>query len=225
MPAPDHPGLLLAEQRFELSKFRPALFGQLAILPGASVMGSAPKRQAEFLASRYATQRVLEKWGYADYQLANDAEGVPLWPQGLRGSLSHSHQRVVIALCEANTGYLPGVDSETLLTPERAKRLQNAIITADELTLLENSCLPFATALTMAFSVKESLYKALFPWCRQPMGFHSATLVAINSDGSQVTLGLSKSLNGGPAAGSCYHACCWYSPGEVMTLVVTHPVK
>jgi 4'-phosphopantetheinyl transferase EntD len=64
---------------------------------------------------------------------------------------------------------------------------------AEKQTLLESG-LPFATALTLAFSVKESLYKALFPILRQAMDFRAAEITALFPATGQVQLRLTDSF-------------------------------
>lgn len=220
-PAPDHPEILLAEQRFDNLSFEPALFHQLGIARPDAVARSVVKRQAEFLASRYALRQLLTRFGVSGFQLGNDSDRVPVWPAGVKGSLTHSVQRAAMAICPATSGYQPGIDCEMLLTPARADALHSAIIQPQEHALLSQSSLPFASALTLAFSMKESLYKALYPRFRQFMGFHSASIVALSDDGSQATLRLNQGLENGPAAGSCFSARAWFTPGEVLTFVVS----
>lgn len=219
--APDHPEIVLAEQRFNIDAYDPSLFSRLGIAPHDALARSVAKRQAEYLASRYASQVLLSRTGIAGFQVRNADDRAPIWPAGIRGALTHSHQRAAIALCAAECGYQPGIDSERLLTSARADALHSAIILPEEHALLMQCGLPFATALTLAFSMKESLYKALYPRYRQFMGFHSAALVALSAEGAQATLRLTQGIDNGPAAGSCFDARAWFTPGEVLTLVVS----
>lgn len=63
--------------------------------------------------------------------------------------------------------YPVGIDIERRFTPALAAELESSIINAAEKPLLAASGLPFELALTLAFSAKESGFKAL-PLPRQP---------------------------------------------------------
>jgi len=70
------------------------------------------------------------------------------------------------------------MDLENVLSLERAERLAGEILTADE--LLRMSALPrerIALLVTLTFSAKESLFKALYPIVQKRFYFEHAELL------------------------------------------------
>lgn len=67
-----------------------------------------PHREAEFLAGRLLYRRLLHQRGGAlDTPLLPQASGAPIWPAGLRGSITHASGQVVVVLGDAG---LIGID-------------------------------------------------------------------------------------------------------------------
>ncbi|HAG01786.1 MAG TPA: enterobactin synthase subunit EntD, partial [Leclercia adecarboxylata] len=60
--------------------------------------------------------------------------------------------------------------------------MQDGVVDTQEAQRLAESGLPFDLAFTLAFSAKESLFKALFPKVQTWMGFESARVTALTSD-------------------------------------------
>lgn len=73
-----------------------------------------------------------------------------------------------------------GVDIERRFTPQLAAELESSIISPAETALL-HSGLPFPLALTLAFSAKESGFKAWSSHASGLPGFHSARIVALTT--------------------------------------------
>lgn len=81
---------------------------------------------------------------------------------------------------------------------------------------LTRSGYPFALALTLAFSAKESLFKALFPTARRYMGFDFSRVTALN----QKTIALTLSHPAGRYQQENAIASRQHVNGEVYTLIV-----
>ena len=75
---------------------------------------------------------------------------------------------------------LVGIDTEAILSDREAHEIRDGIINAQEVACLTRSGYPFAQALTLAFSAKESLFKALFPQVKIYMGFDCARVAALD---------------------------------------------
>ncbi|HBQ2729960.1 TPA: 4'-phosphopantetheinyl transferase superfamily protein, partial [Klebsiella pneumoniae] len=74
-----------------------------------------------------------------------------------------------------------GVDIERRFTPQLAAELESSIISPAEKTALLRSGLPYPLALTLAFSAKESGFKAWSSHASGLPGFHSARIVALTT--------------------------------------------
>ena len=125
----------------------------------------APGRRAEFLSGRVCAREALQALGYQDSPLAADSEGVPQWPAGSVGSITHSRGccGAVVAQAENYAGL--GLDFEQTgrLSEAAAKRVVHPTEAA------------FASGhndgATLLFSLKEAFYKAQFPKWRVRANF------------------------------------------------------
>jgi 4'-phosphopantetheinyl transferase EntD len=98
--------------------------------------------------------------------------------------------------------------------------MQSVIVSpAEKQTLLESG-LPFATALTLAFSVKESLYKALFSLLRQAMDFRAAEITALFPATGQVQLRLTDSFASDFPAGRVFSGQVEVQAEQVLTWII-----
>ncbi|WP_218802202.1 enterobactin synthase subunit EntD, partial [Klebsiella quasipneumoniae] len=138
--------------------FDPATFqaADLLWLPyHASLSGWSRKRQAEHLAGRIAAVYALREVGEKQPPAIGDRRQ-PLWPAPWFGSISHCGQRALAVVADRPVG----VDIERRFTPQLAAELESSIINEAEKKVLLHCGLPFPLALTLAFSAKESGFKA-----------------------------------------------------------------
>lgn len=179
-----HSTFLLAGQTLHRITFDPATFtdADLLWLPHHHQLADAGrKRKADHLAGRIAAFHALNRQAIP----AIGSSGEPLWPAGISGSLSHSGTQAV-AICSESG--LIGVDCEAIIDESEAREIQGGVIDVQEARVLAECGLPFALAFTLAFSAKESLFKALFPQVQAWMGFESARVTALTNDTLSLTL-------------------------------------
>ncbi|MDA8477638.1 enterobactin synthase subunit EntD [Citrobacter sp. Awk 4] len=141
------------------------------------------KRKAEHLAGRIAAVYALRDYGSKAVPGIGE-QRQPVWPAGLSGSISHCATTALAVVARQPVG----VDMEAIFTPQMAVELTDSIIDNEEREILRSSTLPFTLALTLAFSAKESLYKAFCEWANPWPGFDSAKVSAINA--SRISLRL-----------------------------------
>lgn len=173
-----HHTVSLADHTLHLIDFLPATFthADLLWLPHHEALAHcALKRQTEHLAGRIAALHALQEHGFNAVP-APGAAGEPCWPQGVSGSISHSGQRAVAVVAS----HPVGVDLEAQFSPALCNELAASIVNAQEHALLAACPLPFTLALTLAFSAKESLYKAFSRLAKPFPGFASAHITAID---------------------------------------------
>ncbi len=147
-------------------------------LCGIPTVKGASKRQAEYLAGRLcARQALLQLTGTANVPTVG-ADRAPSWPEGVTGSITHG-QRWAAAIVAAKSDYQGlGLDVEKWLSRARAERLAVQILTPAELQRLTQ--LPIAeqaARISLTFSLKESLFKALYPLVQQRFYFQQAELL------------------------------------------------
>ena len=137
---------------------------------------SGKKRQAEHLAGRIAAVYALRTVGEKSVPGIGENRA-PLWPIGLYGSISHCGQTAVAIVSHSPVG----IDIEEVMNVSLAESLAEQVASSAELTNLRAASIPFPLALTLAFSAKESLYKALSARSPQLLDFHDAVVTHIDT--------------------------------------------
>ncbi|MCK6785867.1 enterobactin synthase subunit EntD [Enterobacter roggenkampii] len=183
-----HSTFILAGHTVHRVTFDPTTFtdADLLWLPHhAELSNAGRKRKAEHLAGRIAAAHALP-----DYTVPGiGPSGEPLWPEGVSGSITHSGAQAM-AVVVRHQDALVGIDCEAILPDREARDIQDGIVDAQEAMCLTRSGYPFALALTLAFSAKESLFKALFPQVKTYMGFDCARIMTL--DERTLTLALTR---------------------------------
>ncbi len=166
--------------------FDPATFTDTDLLwlpHHAQLSPAGKKRKAEHLAGRLAAFYALQQHDLRYIPAIGDNRQ-PLWPYGWYGSISHSGTTALAVVSREPVG----VDLETVCSTEICDEIADSILSPAEHELLKSSELPFPLALTLAFSAKESVYKALSFATNDIPGFTAAHVVAIN--GQHITVQL-----------------------------------
>ena len=175
------PGAVLVSCAFDPANLAADDFQRAGITQTPALQRSVAKRQAEYLAGRVCARAALQRLDGRDYVPGTFDDRSPIWPAGIHGSITHGKgwAAAVVAADGACKGL--GLDQETLLDDSRAERLAGEILTPAELERLDRSQLGLAVTLT--FSLKESLFKTLFPLTRQRFYFEHAEVLEWSSDG------------------------------------------
>jgi enterobactin synthetase component D len=201
---------------FDADTFKP---GDLLWLPHACRLEKAVnKRGAEHLAGRIAAREALRLSGVNEYIPGIGLHRAPCWPPGFTGSITHIDKialaTVIAHVPDKQSG--TGIDCEIILNADDAQDIAEGVINAAEREYLLNSPLPFPFALTLAFSAKESLFKALYPHVGRYFDFLSAEITEI-ADG-QMTLRLLEKL--GPFPAGLSFTGCWIGDAERLTTLI-----
>ncbi|SAI07904.1 phosphopantetheinyltransferase component of enterobactin synthase multienzyme complex [Bordetella ansorpii] len=151
---------------------------------GATLAGMtasmADKRRNEFMAGRLCAAQALLDAGAPASALPADRilridERLPVWPAGWRGSISHARHWAVAAVAGTTHCAALGLDLQDLIDTHTMADVQSMIATEDECRRLA----PWGGrqhGLTLLFSAKEALYKALYPRLRAFQEFDAAEL-------------------------------------------------
>ncbi|ELY3086865.1 4'-phosphopantetheinyl transferase superfamily protein [Klebsiella aerogenes] len=209
------PALKFCRVRFARSQLQDALFSQYAIPLPPSLTGAVAKRKAEYLAGRYCAHYLLRQSGCLEPVLIA-ADRAPIWPAGWRGSVSHSEDIAIAVVSAEDDGLHPGVDIEHL-QPGVMLESADMFVSKTEQTLLSCCGLDMEWALLLAFSAKESLFKALYPRVQQMFDFDAAAMVALDPANQRFTLRLNKTLSDAFPAGSQFSGEYYFSEGTVLT--------
>jgi enterobactin synthetase component D len=142
-----------------------------------SLASAASKRRREFAAGRQCAYTALRRAGCAieDWpSIGNDQ--LPVWPHGWLGSISHTEKGTVAVVGRKDMLTLLGIDIELLQEDQTWEEIRHLIVSDDELTILGS--LTVAKATCLAFSAKESLFKALYPSVRCFKDFTAARIIS-----------------------------------------------
>ncbi|MDX1800827.1 MAG: 4'-phosphopantetheinyl transferase superfamily protein [Marinobacter sp.] len=156
---------------------------------------AAGKRKAEYLAGRVCAREALRLiTGQTDVPRIGD-DRAPVWPAGNVGTITHGGDWAG-AMVAARRHYLGlGMDVERRLTEQRATRLLDQVLTPDEKARhAANPGSSYAQLVTLTFSLKESLFKALYPVVKRRFYFQDAELLTWNASG-EATLRLLSDLS------------------------------
>ncbi|HDR2784788.1 enterobactin synthetase component D [Enterobacter sp. BIDMC92] len=183
-----HRTLILANHTVHHITFDPTTFTEADLLwlpHHAELANAGRKRKAEHLAGRIAAAHALPEHTVPGI----GPSGEPLWPEGISGSITHSGTQAMAVVVHHPDARV-GIDCEAILPDSEAREIQDGIIDAQEAMCLMRSGYPFALALTLAFSAKESLFKALFPQVKNFMDFDCARITRL--DERTLTLALTR---------------------------------
>lgn len=220
---------LLAKCDFDVNEYRDELFAVYGIAFPDSLQKAVAKRRAEYLAGRFVARQVLNMLEVRDYQLAIGIDRAPQWPPGLIGSISHNNQRalcvaqIITPAAETTNTHLHrhgiGLDIESIISAKRAANLWTGILSEDEHRCFQHGPLPFNQLLTLAFSAKESLFKAVYPQLGRYFDFLEAKLLSYSLDTGDFELQLLRELSGDFPAGRCFTGCFTLNDSDVQTFI------
>ncbi|WP_102106857.1 4'-phosphopantetheinyl transferase family protein [Oceaniglobus roseus] len=151
--------------------------GPVTVTLPPDLLAAVPKRRSEFLAGRICAALALREAGLPE--TVTRAGRAPIWPAGAAGSISHTDTRVVAAVSRDLAGL--GVDCEDIMSERQAHELRAMIVTPAE-AAQRPAALPFPAFLTLVFSAKEALYKALSHRLDRILEFHDVTVTGLSPD-------------------------------------------
>ncbi|MCQ4288090.1 4'-phosphopantetheinyl transferase superfamily protein [Pseudomonas stutzeri] len=174
------PGVHLLSTRFDPQLLDPEDFDRW----GLPAMAAVSKRQTEFLAGRICAYEALRRVLGVPGIPAVGEDRSPCWPTGVVGSITHGAGWAAVVAARSELWRGLGLDVEKLLPVTRADRLAGEILTPRELegyAALDDS--QRALRVTLTFSLKESLFKALYPLVKMRFYFQEAELIHHDADG------------------------------------------
>jgi 4'-phosphopantetheinyl transferase EntD len=150
----------------------------------AAIERAIESRRREFATGRACARAALADLGMPPAPVLRGADGGPVWPTGIVGSITHCTGYRAAAAARAEDFAAIGIDAEPAepLPPDvmdvvtlATERARLAALPAGRLTA------PFDRVL---FSAKESLYKAWYPVTHRWLGFEDADVTIDAENGS-----------------------------------------
>ncbi|WP_434059977.1 4'-phosphopantetheinyl transferase family protein [Pseudomonas fulva] len=187
---------------------------------GVPAVRGVAKRQAEHLAGRLCAREALYRLtGVASVPPVGE-DRAPQWPAQVSGSITHGQGWAAAIAAATGQWRGLGLDVEEVLSSERAERLVGEILSADELTRIAGlSPEQRAWRISLTFSFKESLFKALYPLVLTRFYFQDAELLSLDPNEQTARLRLLIDLSEDWPAGS--ELCGHYAEldGQILSLV------
>lgn len=204
--------------------------GQLALLEQGGIVlppglaNAVLKRKVEFAAGRCCAMQALQALGYGGREtLPIGQHRAPLWPEGFVGSISHGDgQALAVAAASRDWGGI-GIDIERLLDHDAAQPLVPYLMTPAELDIGSAAGMSLERWLTVVFSAKESLFKALYPYVGRYFDFLDAEVCALQPARDALTLQLATTLSPQCSKGSRYPIRVNYLNNNIVTLCLLPP--
>ncbi|TLX46246.1 phosphopantetheinyl transferase [Pseudoalteromonas phenolica] len=172
--------LELVVLEFDAESFVPHSFEQFKQPLPERIKKAVHKRQAEYLAGRLCATQALTALNIDNPIVHTADDRVPIWPAGTFGSITHTKgiAGAIAGLQDRATAV--GIDVEKLMKDSQETKLQTHILRDDEKTQFHELGKQVTHPLSVIFSAKESIYKALYPFVKKYFGFDKAKLIAFN---------------------------------------------
>ncbi len=153
----------------------PALLENLHPAERACVDGTQFRRKLDFATGRVCARRALTRLGATDFPLLMGDKGVPVWPPGVVGSISHCDGCCGAAVARRRQIQGIGLDIERVQGVDEGFR--RLVCTPPELDWIRSMPPTLqTTAAILLFSAKECFYKCQYPLTQQWLGFHDVRI-------------------------------------------------
>ena len=162
-----------------------------------------PTRRFEFLVGRLCAAKAMGAGAVAKgLTLCRGASGAPIWPAGMTGSITHTVGFVSAVAAPCRNGQGIGIDSEEILSRDRAARIAAVFATQGEIGGARDAGLDAETATTLVFSAKESVYKALHASVGRVFDYHDVRIIELDGRRRHFTAVLQHALSAALPSGT-----------------------
>jgi len=153
------------------------------------------KRRCEFLAGRACSKRGLLALNHLPVlELKVGEHNQPLWPEGIVGSISHCVGHAVAVVGRESVDLLGvGIDIERVVSADLAQQIGDHLLSKPEQNIAQ-TVFNYQQLVTVVFSAKESIYKAIFPVVNRVLDFDSVQLIRLDPDKCEMTFEFSSEL-------------------------------
>ena len=158
-----------------------ALFDTFGIAFPPLLANAVPKRRSDYLAGRICAERLLTSLGVGaaarDVRIGRYRE--PVWPEGVVASIAHSSRLAAcIGTTDPDVGGV-GIDLEQEMPIGVANDIRNQIVDAQEDVVIRKNFDSYSQGLTVVFSAKETIYKAVHRFVERFLEFTAVKLLEV----------------------------------------------
>lgn len=188
-------GISIRVGRFNVDAYTDTLFKTYQINLPEAIDGAVKKRKAEFLCGRFLAHKALKQLDFSVEHIPIGKNRAPIFPNGCLGSISHTQREAICAAARLSDFQYLGVDLEEVITTSTMNEVESLIINEAEKRLIYHTGLTPEAALTLAYSVKESIFKALHPSVGYYFDFSAARIKALSTSSGEVICSLARDLS------------------------------
>lgn len=189
-----HASVSIIQCQYQRSFYNHEQFQRLGIAYPTSLDRAVPSRRAEFLAGRYAARQALIAGGHKVSDVTIGLNRCPNWPKGLAGSISHTDTHAYAAVADRKECKYIGIDAEYVMDSPQATNIMPTVINRHELQILCDGGFDVPCAVSLAFSMKESLFKALYPGVETYFDFTDVEITGVNIDRETVEITVANNI-------------------------------
>ncbi|OEF91355.1 hypothetical protein A1QY_00680 [Vibrio anguillarum] len=186
---------IIQMRNYDIFNFSEFFFEKERIDIPDSIRKSVKKRQAEFLAGRVVARDALQSIGFKktiNIPIGKSRE--PLWPLGVVGSISHTDSTAIALVKSKSPSVLVGLDIENFVTKSDCNDLEEIVINQVEHDRLKHLNISRSYIITLIFSAKETLFKAIYPEVRQYLNFLDSEVVFLCFETNVIRLRMIKNI-------------------------------
>ena len=104
----------------------------------------------------------------------------PKWPNGFLGSITHSCDQAMAVVAPQEHWHYIGMDHEEDIPLDIANNIAEQLLTHTDHALYQQLDIDFANFCSVVFSIKESLFKAVYPHIGQYIEFSDANMLELD---------------------------------------------
>ena len=141
-----------------------------------SIQAASSKRKFEFSTGRWCAKQALAVQGVNNTLILSGENREPVWPEGFIGSISHCKDKCGAIISKNTDMQSLGFDIENI------KKLKNdisRIVCTDEEKdwIKGQKKYPYNVLVLLIFSLKEAVYKCIYPYKQIRIGFKDCTII------------------------------------------------
>jgi 4'-phosphopantetheinyl transferase EntD len=146
------------------------------------IAAACESRRREFATGRWCARRLLAEMGVAGNEIGRGGNNEPVWPKGICGSITHTKGACCVIASFLTQYSSVGIDIEqaSRQISEPARRM---FLNKDENDWIDARPRISENVYLTIFSIKESIYKMLFPLVKKTIPFSTASVQSLTDDG------------------------------------------
>ncbi|HEY1537625.1 MAG TPA: 4'-phosphopantetheinyl transferase superfamily protein, partial [Polyangiaceae bacterium] len=190
----------------------------------ASLLRAVPKRRVEYCAGRFCAREALRICAAqdADAFVGSGAHGEPLWPSGVVGSITHTHEFASAAVALTRHARAIGLDAERT-TELSAEVLDYIALPAEIEALTLASRMSAQSVAGVVFSAKETLFKCLYAEVGRYFDFRDALVDSLDAVSKSFSVRLLVPLTPRLLEGASFAGKFSLEQGRIHTAMVIEP--